>query len=63
MERKEFLDWLFNRAGSSDELIIVSENKVIYGWKEGVLGGINYKQKECTFEKFIELHNSGELKD
>lgn len=63
MERQEFVGWLFNRAGSSDELIIVSENKVIYGWKEAVFGGINYKQKECTFEEFIELHKSGELKD
>jgi hypothetical protein len=44
-----------------DELI-VEDDKVIFNWEEWVFGGINYESRECSFDEFIELYESSNLK-
>lgn len=44
-----------------DELTVESD-KVIFNWEEWIWGGVNYKSRECTFEEFITLYDSYNLK-
>lgn len=44
-----------------DELTI-EDDKVIFNWEEWEFEGINYRIRECTFDEFVELYESGGLK-
>lgn len=44
-----------------DELYI-EEDKVIFNWEDWSWGNIEYKTRECSFEEFVELYKTYNLK-
>jgi hypothetical protein len=45
-----------------DELT-VEDDKVIFRWEEWYWGGINYRNRECSFDEFVEMYDNYNLKN
>ena len=54
---------LMNHAEYIQDELTVEDDKVIFNWEEWEWGGINYRSRECTFEEFVELYESYDLKN
>ncbi len=58
-EWRELIDY----AEYIQDELTVEDDKVIFNWEEWEQGGINYRNRECTFDQFVELYESYGLKN